>query len=372
MGIQPARGPRRHRADRQRGGGVVYLRGLPVQLPSAGDCGLEVAPSDLVFVACDDVVTAVGPEGGAIRWRRPRRDMLFWSGLGDEGMLLTMGGEGKGPVTLDAITSDGTEVPGWPKPIDGDWLTEVASDPDGSLRVRLTSPLEGQCSGPSEKDSYLALAADGSAVPGWPIRLGRWASTPVVAPDGTMYVTADGGRADAFSRTGALPPGWPVRGLDVRAGCSYPEPPVLLGEDGILVICEDRVTAVRPDGRVAPGWPVALGGGLDAVVPPPLAPVVSPAVGAHLVFFVTCEPADEDSSACAGRRLVVLARNGSVVASTAFGTEVVDPSVESVHMAPTGRVRGLIHGFDASDPDGSASRGYLLPVGDDEPVGSRP
>jgi hypothetical protein len=117
-------------------------------------------------------------------------------------------------------------------------------------------------------------------VPGWPVALadGCWGNPPATATDGTAYVVCSGKTGvivHAFDTRGRAVDGWPVpldgrdsyaswNTFDVGSGAT---PSLRVTNDGSVVIGTNgprrswfRLTALSPNGRTRPGWPVDLPG----------------------------------------------------------------------------------------------------------------
>jgi hypothetical protein len=231
-----------------------------------------------------------------------------------DGTVLAIAAEaeqGRDVSVVHRLQPGGREMPGWPVRIRNSSTVHAAAEgPDGSVLLEWM---------PTDAESSVIGAYDrsGNARTGWPVTLGDgyagYGSTRV-APDGTVYVlgspTTDGGRARlwAYSPDGRTLPGWPITlrsghaWLDLLPGgrllvatylppatppqglCGDASATVLsvvdrrgrtvagwprtakgyasfpaVGPDGTMYYTTgDRLVALGPDGRVRPGWPVAI------------------------------------------------------------------------------------------------------------------
>jgi len=121
----------------------------------------------------------------------------------------------------------------------------------------------------------------GGALPGWPIRIDGYASTPAFDPDGRIYVTVDmPGRSSsqvlAFTRGGRAIQGWPAE-LPVAAPVEWygegefpPPAPVVAPDSSAYVVTEvgehpfngTTAYAIDRSSNLRAGWPYRTSTGL--------------------------------------------------------------------------------------------------------------
>lgn len=151
-----------------------------------------------------------------------------------------------------------------------DHVTLAAGDLDGDALSEIVMST-------TNRGWVVALNADGTAVPGWPVMVGSWLrETAGVlvgdldrAPDARPEVVAVGsnGEIHAFDRRGIELPGWPVAlGTRVAARAALAD----LDADGSLELViptgADRVSALRANGTRVENWPLALDRGDSVAV----------------------------------------------------------------------------------------------------------
>ncbi len=180
--------------------------------------------------------------------------------------------------------------------------TWQALDPAAALAVVSPAPSATPSSSPATSATWPFRVADGS--------------TPVRAPDGTLYVstnpgTAQGqGRVYALDAAGRVELGWPF----APAGIIAFSPPVI-GSDGTVFVAGTRygatsgatIYALDPTGAPKAGWSPAVeaaGGGLTASGNLVVAP------NGHLVVITSSLPPAGSGQV---QRLVALDAHGSVV-----------------------------------------------------------
>lgn len=341
------------------------MPGWPVDLP-AGD--LRKWMSDPYRVVEGSLyVVLVGNHPGSARLARVTRDGSLRSGARVKDRYTDFGGASIGPdgaayvvglvdggmrSTIWALDLDGVR-PGFPVDIEVEgWPSSPAFGPDGRVYVTVDDPGD---EGPASS-RVVALSAYGRVARGWPVAvpIDTWTTfgdptappfPPVVASDGTVFVTgwiADrpGLTAYALRPSGALRAGWPYRSREpIRTGrpnafacscepCSLPATAIqapIAGPDDSLVLAQigdagSRLVAVRPDGRMKAGWPVALlakGSGFVRVAAGP----------GGVVYAFAVEPAGSRRNDC-GERYAVHA--GTIVALDGHG----DPIYTTAIVAP--------------------------------------
>lgn len=272
------------------------LPGWPFRIaPPAGCHDPVVALDGTAYLACwsgdggKDLLYAIDPEGHARDgWPVAIDGLVLSSRLmvtTDGTVFISTWPEGlDGASSLSALGPDGRPRPGWPvslSPHLGDYLL----GPDGSVVVWWDDPLPGAICKDASRMFYTVLGSDGLPLPGWP-REGKpgWPvqdlagyddgctlASPYLRPDGTVYFHAD--EVTALSPDGRPRPGWPVRpagSLGPRSSCDADapmRPRLAFGPGGsvyLAVFHEDPaelwadVLALDRDGRVLPGWPHRL------------------------------------------------------------------------------------------------------------------
>lgn len=181
-----------------------------------------------------------------------------------------------GPVTPSAprsVSPAPMPTPTSP-PAAGGWpLTGTSAPvfgPDGTAYV-LAAKSDAQ---PEGRDILMALDAAGHVKPGWPIEESPGSDflSPVVGPDGSLYVDACGQTevgcvVHRLGATGRGLPGWPFA-VPASSACFAGEPCVshlIVGSDGTAYLSSWRDTedqteiiAIDAAGKIKPGWPVAV------------------------------------------------------------------------------------------------------------------
>ena len=160
---------------------------------------------------------------------------------------------------VGVLGPDGSMMPGWPRRLQlVDQYAEAAViDAQDRLRIARREWSEGAC-GPAIRTVYSTLDVDGDRYPGWPVTLPGWVSDPAVGPDGTVVVARSDGTVTAYAPSGRVASGWPTRSVAVASACMGGSQPWSAGDDGVVLVGEDRVTLISWDGPVAVGWPVIL------------------------------------------------------------------------------------------------------------------
>ncbi len=170
------------------------------------------------------------------------------------------------PSRSDSIycfNADGTRVPGWPVRISGRAIASpcVADlDGDGDLEVLATA----------DDDSMWVLDHEGLVLPGWPknVDVGGGAYNGDFPPSPTVAdITGNGdleiiqadveGKIYIWTWYGALLPGWPQT-MDDRANSS-PAVGNIDGDSGweIIIGCNSgKIYAFDDDGEILDGWPI--------------------------------------------------------------------------------------------------------------------
>jgi len=262
---------------------------------------------------------------------------------------------------ITALTLSGLR-PGYPIRIDG-LASAPAFGPSGRLFVTVeATDASGEVLADS-RSKVAAFAGDGSAARGWPVDVpfdawkrsgdgGAFVEQPVTAPDGTVYVYAitrtRGTLAFAIGPGGRPRQGWPYTssrslvtpwsGNNSTCLCEpcvvpdlFIDTSPLAGPGGTLLLVDQqrgdeivsggsRLVAVRPDGKMKPGWPVTLGEKRSW-----FASVAAGAGG--FVYGYAVEPAGSRRNSCGEKDAVY---SGTIVAldghgDTVYTTTIVAP-----------------------------------------------
>jgi hypothetical protein len=244
--------------------------GFPVALPSGNVCSMALAGDGTAFVACRDTsagtlrttVASVGRDGRVLAgWPAPLDGGGDIVGVLRDGSLVLKVASGDATKTVTsfvALGRDGKPVSGWHIGSFGD-LATATIDALGSVVVVDHDNIEGQC-GAFRTTTYAILGGDGKAAAGWPVTIGGWGSDPVVRSDGSLVVSASGGRMLAWSASGAALPGWPASGVDVSVGCFWGSNPVAADGGAVMLAGTRRATMFNVRGAAAAGWPVTVPG----------------------------------------------------------------------------------------------------------------
>jgi len=192
--------------------------GWPVQITGSRPHLILARDGTLVVVSYEGdpvtrtVFTMIGPDGRTLPgWPRRAKGDVFDVIVASDGTLYYVAPPGK----VYAHDRAGKVKPGWPVAVPGaarplcdrdHGSSCLAVGPDG------TAYLLGL--GDGESGELLALAPDGSTLPGWPY---IWASGYAgrqlgLSSNGTVYLAVGGPDGDeivALDRTGKVKPGWP-------------------------------------------------------------------------------------------------------------------------------------------------------------------
>lgn len=325
------------------------LPGFPMALPNP--CfGLDVAGDGTAFVTCGGetttVVTAIRPDGSTVAgWPVRLAGGGGIVGFRPDGALV-LGLRQHRTSSVSVISPAGRVLPGWPKVFGGQrgvfggFYDAVAVDGNGRVWITTRrSPAPEQCNGlrtAYSRTTYTVLGLDGHRATGWPLTVSGWASDPLFDAAGRMYATTGSttgsDRVLGYSPSGKVLPGWPARGVDVAIGCFSGSNPVSGGDGSVVVLSDGRATLVKPNGRVASGWPVRLhavyasGTGCGPCL-------TNPVVGQRAIYV-----------AAFGRgfgsplRIIAIDRKGAMPRAwqRSLGTEGGD--LDWLRIAPTGRV----------------------------------
>jgi len=171
---------------------------------------------------------------------------------------------------LWALDPSGQVKPGWPYRAGATVpFGQVLSTADGgALFVETTS---------SGAEQAVALTAEGAVKAGWPVTLpGAWTcydggACSALGSDGTWYglVSVGGGDAEivGIRPDGSAAPGWPVRLTGGEGFVLTPDGAIyawgydtngITPPNGVTVIVRTRFLLVGTDGQVKPGWPVTV------------------------------------------------------------------------------------------------------------------
>lgn len=173
--------------------------------------------------------------------------------------------------SLVAVDASGRVVPGWPiKEAVGSDFGQMLAGSDGSLYME-------ECGARPVGCALHRFGSDGVEPPGWPFEVptssaclsdDQCSSYLVIGPGGTAYLTSwhqtrNQTQLIAIDGDGKVVPGWPVAVDDPYGYSAEPE----LGADGTLFILsgfDERenawtsLAAFAADGSPRPGWPVSL------------------------------------------------------------------------------------------------------------------
>ena len=234
------------------------LTGFPVRLPNASFCDLKASRAGVAYMTCEtsddngDVtgtsINAVNPDGSAA-FAAPVSFKTDASliGFGNDNLpVLSIAGAKR--MVVRKLSADGSTR--WSRA-----SIAGSAELDTAGRVRVTDQEFGpDACGTPLRTRYDLLAADGTRPAGWPVTVAGWASAPAVLQDGSAVVVTASGRAIRYTLRGSIAAGWPVRGIEVSFGCFDGTTPVSDGHRAV-VVGPQRVTVLRPSGRIPTGWP---------------------------------------------------------------------------------------------------------------------
>jgi hypothetical protein len=327
---------------------------------SAGDfCGLAPGTLNMAYVVCEGDVTAVNLSQMSVAWRVRVPGSVAWSGVRPDGALVVLAGDSRMRMALLPAVLAAPRVT-WRRLAGSAWDASFTLDPEGTLWQRIVRQPYEECSGPLARTTYRALTSKGRTGTGWPVRLGWASDPPLVGNDGTLYVTTGAGSAVAYS-AGRRVPGWPVRSLDVAAGCWTPAPPASAGSDGIVVTGDTHVTLVTRDGRVARGWPVKLPYPLAIAAPgntPGPGIPIAPVVGSRGIYLAAYSRRSDGGYPGSRPRIIAIDRGGHLPTSwqRTFGN--AGDEILGLQIQPGGHVWAI-------------TDSGVFPVGSDEPLSDR-
>jgi hypothetical protein len=259
-------------------------------------------------------------------------------------------------MTVAAFAPDGTLRPGWPRSWPADAFVRLA--PDGTLFAWwYEDRQEGEGGFGAKRTLYAAIGTDGRTLPGWPRSSTGAASSPAFGADGTLYYDADSGDVFARRRTGAVKPGWPVRGV---GGSDLAVSPPYVSPDGsILALHHSGATWLSPGGRALASWGPGRSGSLTSCLgATPCAmrvddpPVFAPDGTVYVLVWV----ADAESGNRSAE-IVALDRHGDVKPGwpqPGRGLDLAGPDGAWLRVGPDGRVYVVgSMGLYALLPDGT-------------------
>jgi hypothetical protein len=237
---------------------------------------------------------------------------------------------------------------------------------DGDGRVWITtrrSPAPEQCNGlrtAYSRTTYTVLGLDGHRASGWPLTVSGWASDPLFDAAGRMYATTGSttgsDRVLGYSPSGKVLPGWPARGVPVSIGCFSGSDPVSAGDGSVVVLGDGQATLVKPNGRVASGWPVRLplytsGTGCGPCL-------TAPVVGQRAIYVVARDRGF-------GLRIIAIDRKGAMPRAW---QRSLGGDLDWLRIAPTGRVWAAVTRVQGDQPPQSFAT-TIYPFAEDQVVG---
>ncbi|MFO7524967.1 MAG: FG-GAP-like repeat-containing protein [Ignavibacteriaceae bacterium] len=195
----------------------------------------------------EGLYTVISPKTGAIYCNMdadPDMEIIFGAG-----------------ETLYAVNLDGTAVTGWPKTFtqyyEAVWAVsfgDIDGDGEGEIVAGIGGPLGGHIQ---------AFKKDGSVVTGFPVNVGRYPMTPILADldgNGSMEIILGTrtGEAYVYKGDGTVYPGWPIL-MDRYVASSAAAGDV--NNDGVMDIVmesRNRLYVWNKDGQSLPGFPYAV------------------------------------------------------------------------------------------------------------------
>jgi hypothetical protein len=336
------------------------MPGFPIKLADARSCEVSVAPDGSACVACqseNEWTRAATTEVRVVRsdgTTAPGWPIAVVGSASVKGFRRPDGATVLAvsePPTVTVVLRTGETASGWPRSV----AKGAGISIDASGRVRLTSWAVSDASyGNVTRTTYMLLGLDGEGVPGWPISVDGWWSSPLETDDGSMTVVSDRYGAYRYRGDGSIADGWPVEDVPVSPGSM----PVDAGSGDVVVVATS-VSLVEASGRVADGWPVEL---------PPIAMScpdcaggtggpLDPAVGEEAIHVATYREK--------WPQLVTLTRDhGGPHQSTRLVGAVGD-TIRWLRIAPSGGVWMLL---DRSSDETRAIVSTLVPVAQDVPI----
>lgn len=323
--------------------------------------------SDIQPLATGDVVVACGADEGTTLTAIDPNGDVAWEAATDVPTATDLALAGDGTIYGTGLGSDGgvaafdasgAPLAGWPVRIPD--LSGATLTPDGRILAWWRRPVEEICL-EAVSTTYLVLDASGTPVDGWPQTLEGYASDPVVGLDGAVHVVTKRNDAFAFDADGTVRAGWPA-GVSGRTDrCFGPSTPVL-GPDGTLYVASGgpppggALSAISPAGRAVDGWPFAPVGELAypcrmGCTPGPAEPS-GPIVLDDRAWIATYPDGD------GGTHVEVMALDGA-------GRPIADSTIQlatqeaSLMVSPDGRLFAALAG---SDSLGEGSFAFLGPA----------
>jgi hypothetical protein len=352
----------------------MELPGWPFQIPQAATCPLGDPCVSRLVVGTGGVtylvnwhqaraqtqLIAIDAAGEIVPgWPVALDDSYGWwmqPQLASDGTLLidTVPGTDVSPVSLLALTADGSTRSGWPLVVPG--FGGFQPGPGGTFVIvsyePLLDPSEGGLCSDASRTVFAVVDPIGRTLPGWPRGSKGYATAPVVDADGTLYYISALGNVYAHDRTGEMRAGWPVPVSGVFPGCGAGG--LYRGSDGTIYVLSEEVVALFPDGT---GWRYRPDDGLswpcfDAdCVPVAVAPAFGPDGSIYVV-------APRSGSA----DVIALDRQGKVKLGWPYRlfidpNDPTDPQVTSLTVSPDGRLY-VVQGNTvlALDADGRVSQ----------------
>lgn len=217
----------------------------------------------------DSILTALDPDGHALPgWPAQITGSRPHLILARDGTLVVVSSKGD-PVSRTIFTMigpDGQTLPGWPRSISGEVMDLIVA-PDGTLYY-VAPP-----------GKVYARDRAGDVKRGWPVAIPgadrlhcqfeEYPSCLAVGPDGTAYLMGlgdgDSGELLALASDGTTLPGWPYVWASGYAAYDNEASPNQLGlaSDGTVYLAVGEpdgfgIVALDHTGRLKPGWPCAL------------------------------------------------------------------------------------------------------------------
>lgn len=232
----------------------------------------------------EGLYTVISPKTGAI-----------YCNLDSDSEMEILFGAGE---TLYAVNLDGTAVTGWPKTFtqyyEAVWAVsfgDIDGDGEGEVVAGIGGPLGGHIQ---------AFKKDGSVVTGFPVNVGKYPMTPILADlngNGSMEIILGTrtGEAYVYKGDGTVYLGWPIQ-MDRYVASSAAAGDV--NNDGVMdVVMEsrNRLYVWNKDGQSLPGFPYAV---MDSLIGSNSysSPVLADLTGDGKLEIVFCSHSDSTNA----------------------------------------------------------------------------